>query len=292
MKDTKISYEALALTVALIWGSTFIAQKTAMESMGPWTFTAVRFSLAVPLLLLLALLFERKHIQSNWRLSLIYGAPPGIILAISSILQQTALLSSYASKAGLITGLYVCLLPFCAVLVGYRIKARELVAAFTAISGLYFLSVSTSFTIEEGDFLLILSAFGWTAHILTLEVCLRKIKPITLALFQISYCALIVSLFTPLVEDISTANFSDALPELFYSGVISAGLAFGLQLLCQQHLSPNRVGLLFSMESLFALFFGWLLLGETFNQREMFGGALMLASLIIVRLKLRERWNN
>lgn len=290
MKDTKFGYEILALIVALIWGSTFIAQKTAMESIGPWSFTALRFSTAIIFLLVIALVLERQHIKSSWRLCLIYGAPPGIILAVSSILQQVALLSSYASKGGIITGFYVCLIPFLAVFIGYRLKFREILAAFTAIGGLYFLTVSSSFSIEKGDYLLILSAFGWGFHILSLEVCLRKVKPISLALFQTSYCALIVSMFAPLVENVSLSGIRGALLELFYSGVVSAGLAFGLQILCQQHLSPNRVGLLFSTESLFALIFGWLLLGEVFTQREILGAGLMLISLIIVRVKfIREK---
>ena len=292
-KDNHLGYETLALAIAVVWGSAFAFQKTAMQDTGPWLFVGLRFFLAIPVLAMMAWWFERDFLVKYWRLTLKYSLVPGMILALSSILQQQGLLSSYAAKAGLITVLYVCIIPFASCFFGYHLKLREVIAAVTAFTGLFFLSITGSFSISFGDTLLIISAFGWTAHIIALDIALRHVKPFCLALFQTVICALAANMFVPFVEMDSiialTNNFTQIMSalwfELFYTSVISVGLAFGLQVLAQQHLSPNRVGLLFSMEGLFAVFFGWLLLGELLNQREIFGALLMIASLIIVRIK-------
>ncbi len=295
-KDKKIGYEALALTVALIWGTTFIAQKTAMDTLGPWVYVGMRFSMAVPVLMVMVWMFERDYFVKHWRQVFLYSVLPGAILATASMLQQVALLSSYASKAGLITCMYVCILPFMSAFFGYRLQLRELVAAFMALTGLYFLSVTGSLSISFGDSLLVISAFSWAAHIMALEVCLRKIKPFSLALCQTIVCSLMVDATVPFVEmdglvalvNNFAAIMNDVWFELVYSGILSVGFGFSMQVVCQQHISPNRVGLLFSMESFFAVVFSWLLLGETLNQRELFGAALMLSSLIVVRLQMRK----
>lgn len=296
-KDKHLGWEALALGIAFVWGTTFIVQKTVMEFTGPWMFTGMRFSLAVPVLLVMVLILERQYFAKNWRLVALYSFLPGAILATASMMQQVALQSTYASKAGLITCLYVSILPFVSVFFGYRLKLREVVAAFMSLTGLYFLSVTSSFSMTFGDFLLVLSAFGWMAHIMSLELSLRHIKPFSLALCQTTVCAMMVNITVPFVEMESvvalandfTGIISNIWFDLLYGGIMSVGFAFGLQVLAQQHLSPNRVGLLFSMESLFAVIFGWLLLSETFNQRELLGVILMLASLFVVRLQLSKR---
>lgn len=292
-KDKRIGYEALALTVALIWGTTFIAQKTAMDTIGPWLYVGMRFSMAVPVLMVMVWMFERDYIIKHWREALLYSVAPGVILATGSMMQQVALLSSYASKAGLITCMYVCILPFMSAFFGYRLKLRELAAAFMALIGLYFLSVTGTLSISFGDSLLALSAFAWAAHIMALELCLRRIKPFSLALCQTAVCSLLVDVSIPFVEMeglLALTNdfvgiMSEVWFELVYGGIVSVGFGFCMQVVCQQHVSPNRVALLFSMESFFAVVFSWLLLSETFNQRELFGAALMLGALVVVRLQ-------
>ena len=299
VKDKHLGYEALALTVALIWGTTFIAQKTAMDTIGPWLYVGMRFSLAVPVLMIMVWVFERDWIIKHWRQAIVYSIVPGSILAAASMLQQVALLDSYASKAGLITCMYVCILPFMSAFFGYRLKLREIAAAFMALTGLYFLSVTGALSISFGDTLLIISAFGWAIHIMALELCLRRVKPFSLALCQTAICSLLVDVSIPFVEMdglIALSNnfasiMSDVWFEIVYGGIMSVGFGFCMQVVCQQHVSPNRVALIFSMESLFAVVFSWLILSETFNQRELFGAALMLASLIVVRVQWQRAAN-
>lgn len=284
MKDRKIGFEFLALVVALIWGTTFVAQRSAMETIGPWAFTGVRFLLGVPLLLVFVLMFERRYFIHNWRRVLYYSLVPGTILAIGSVFQQVAIVTTYASKAGLITSLYICIVPFLAVFIGYRLKLNEITAAFVALTGIYFLSVTDTFSLAIGDLLLLFSAFVWAFHILSIDYYLRYIKPLSLAVTQIAYCGIFSFIGALFLEPINSEMMIQTLPELVYSGLVSAGLAFGLQIICQQYVSPNRLSLIISTEALFAVIGGWLFLTEILTARELFGALLLLFALILVRL--------
>lgn len=289
MKNARPAYEALALLVAMVWGLSFVAQRTAMEEVGPWTFTGLRFALAIPFVGLCALLFEREHIkQKGWRILLI-GCMPGIFLTLGSLLQQTGLVTTYASKAGFITALYVCIVPFFSVFIGYRLQLNEVVGAFLAVVGLYCLSIRGGFVMDPGEGLLIISAFVWAGHILSLDYCLRHIKPLSLACVQIGFCAAFSLLGAAFLEPIELPAIIRAGPEIFYSGLLSAGFAFALQVVCQQYVAPSRLGLLISMEAVFAFVGGWFLLGEMPSPRELFGLSLMLLALIVVRLNFHTR---
>ena len=283
-KDNKISFELLALVVALIWGTTFAAQRAAMETMEPWTFTGIRFLLGVPFLLVFVLLFERRYFIHNWRRVLYYGLVPGTILTIGSVIQQVGIVTTYASKAGLITSLYVCIVPFLAVFIGYRLKLNQITAAFVAMTGIYFLSVTDNLTFAVGDLLILFTAFVWAFHILSIDYYLRYIKPLSLAATQIAYCGIFSFIGALFFEPISTEAIVATLPELAYSGFMSAGVAFGLQILCQQYVSPSRLSLIISTEALFAVLSGWLFLAEVLSPREVFGGLLLLFALVLVRL--------
>lgn len=293
-KDKHIGYEALVLVIAIVGGGMYIALKTAMDDTGPWMFMAVLFVLGTPIPLIFSLLFEPGHIRQEWRKILYYSAIPALAAVVGSVLLQVALVTSAAGRAGLITSLYVCILPFVSCFFGYRLKLAEIASAFAAISGLYFLTVQTGdFKVNLGDILLVLSAICWTVEILAIDIALRNVKPFSTSFFQIFIGVIVLVPLVPLVEPSSVSamvsNFSGVfiaiLPELLFCGLLG-GITFALSILCQKHLSPNRVGLLFSTESLFAVLLGWLILNETFSQRELLGVILIIASLFIVRIKL------
>lgn len=293
-KDKHIGYEALVIAIALVGGGMYIALKTAMDDTGPWMFMALLFIVGTPVPLVFSLVFESGHVRQEWRKLLYYSAVPALAAVAGSILLQIALVTSAAGRAGLITSLYVCILPFVSCFVGYRLKIAEIAGAFVAVMGLYFLTVPTGyFRINLGDILLVLSALCWTVEILATDIALRHVKPFSVSLFQILIGAVVLAPLVPLVEPASVdAMLNDfgkvflaILPELLFCGILG-GVTFALAVYCQKHLSPNRIGLLFSTESLFAVLLGWLILNETFNQRELLGVVLIITSLFVVRIKL------
>ena len=291
-KDKKIGYEFLALFSALIWGTSFVAQKSAMLAVPPLTFTALRFLSALPVLLLMLWFFEARfhHIQkAQWRRALFYSLPPGLAVACAASLQQMGLVSSSASKGGFIISLYVCIVPFLAVLTGYRIRLMEISAALLAVAGLYLLIVSDAFIIEAGDILLVASACAWAFHILSIDYSLRYVRPLLLAVFHIGYCILLVALAAFLFEEIGWNSVQQVRWELFYAGPLAAGLSLGLQIVCQEYVSPNRISLLVCMAVFFAALGGWLVLGELLTLREWGGCALMVLALFIVRIRFPAR---
>lgn len=283
-KDKKVRFELLALFSAFLWGTSFVAQKSAMLSLPPLLFTSLRFATALPVLIWMMWLWERRTLRAEWRKAFLYSLPPGLALAFASSLQQGGLVNSSASKGGFIVSLYVCIMPFLAVLGGYRLRLMEVFAAFLAISGIYLLVVS-DFTIESGDLLLLVSAFGWALHILSVDYFIRFIRPLTLATFHVGYCILFTGLLALLFEQTNWNAIGMARWELFYAGPLAAGLSLGLQIFCQEHISPNRISLLVCMAVFFAALGGWLILAESLTTRELIGSALMIAALLIVRVK-------
>ena len=291
-KDDRIGYEFLALLSAFIWGTSFVAQKSAMLLLPPLTFTVLRFMAAIPVLILMAWFFEPqiRSIQgTQWRKILLYSFPPGFAVACAASLQQMGLVSSTASKGGFIISLYVCIVPFFAVFTGYRLRLMEVAAAFLAVMGLYLLIVSDGFIIEAGDILLIASAFAWAFHILSIDHSLRYVSPLMLALLHIGYCILFVGLAALFFERVEWNSVQQAGWQLFYAGPLAAGVSLGLQIVCQRYVSPNRISLLVCMAVFFAALGGWLMLGELLTLRELLGCALMVMALFVVRIRFRAQ---
>ena len=299
------------LGIALVGGGVYVALKTGMEDTGPWMFLLLLYITAVFVPLAISLWLEREHFFHDWRKLLLYSLVPSTVATAGSVLLQLALVSTSVGKAGIITSLYVCILPFASCFFGYKLKLVEVIGGFIALAGLYFLAVvpgadsavtevnaadggsNIFFGIGIGDILLVLSAFCWTAEIILIDVSLRYVKPFSFSTYQAFIGVVLLAFLMPFVEPQSiTALANDfggiilaILPELLYGGIIG-GLSYALSIYVQLHLSPNRVGLLASTESLFAVMLGWIMLGETFNQREIIGAVLMFSSLVIVRVEI------
>ena len=293
-KTGRIGYEVLTIVMAMFWGGAFVFQKTAMEHTGPWLFLALSFALSIPSLAALVFIFESNYILKNWRKVIRYSILPGITFASTSLFLQVALVSSYASKASLVEGLYVCIIPFAAYLFGYKLKTMEIAAGFCALLGLYFLTIRDGFSIGVIDILLIGSAFGTAGNILALDYSTRYVKPYSLALFQSLVCVVIFNTILPFVEPQSISAMLQDIPgfiynlwfELLFCGILTAGIAVPMFIYVHKFLEPSRVGLLTSTEVLFAVIGGWLILGETLDYRELIGGLLMISSILIIRIKL------
>ncbi|MBE0647639.1 MAG: DMT family transporter [Bacteroidales bacterium] len=287
----KVKSDVLLLLAAAIWGFAFVAQRVGMDYMGPFTFSAVRFSLGS--LVLVPFLFFRKKQAFNklfptkkektriiW-LQLLLG-----LLVFGGVsFQQYGLVYTTAGNAGFITGLYVVFVPVAGLFMGQRNHFTIWIGVALAVAGLYFLSVREGFTINFGDALVLVCALIWTAHVIIVGHVAPRTDPIRTAIIQFSICALFSWIVAIGVEEIAIQPILDALWPILYGGLMSVGIGYTLQVFAQQKAHPAYASIILSLESVFAVLGGWLILNEVVTGKILLGCCLMLTGMIVAQVK-------
>jgi drug/metabolite transporter (DMT)-like permease len=284
----------LLLLASAIWGFAFVAQRKGMEFIGPFTFNGVRFALGS--LWLIPFLYRRRSVfwynpksQPAIGMSpILSGIMLGIILFVGASLQQIGIIYTTAGKAGFITGLYVILVPILGIFLKKSSKPNTWIAAVLATIGLYFLSVRGDFTISKGDLLVLLSAFFWAGHVQFIDRLVNKYHPFMLAFLQFITCS-VLSLFAALYfETIVFSLIWKAVIPILYAGLLSVGMGYTLQLFGQREAHPSHAAIILSLESVFAVLGGFVILNEVLQVREMSGCILMLSAMILSQLRFKK----
>ena len=283
----------MLLGAAFFWGTTFVAQLEGMDGLGPFSYAAARY-LTGFLSLLVILIFTRKsraveRRKKNYQRGFLIGLIIGVILFIASSMQQIALQYSTAGKAAFITCLYIVFVPLGAKFLGKIIRRENWLGAGLAIVGLYLLAVGGDFSIQLGDAILFISAFVWTAQILLVDKFASKVDLIELSTAQV-FIVMILS-FAAMFA-LETPNLSamfNAWLAIFYGGVMSAGVAFTLQLYGQRYAEPATAAILMSFEAIFGALAGWFFLNEVMTSREIFGCILMLLGMLATQWTLIKK---
>jgi drug/metabolite transporter (DMT)-like permease len=280
--------DLLLLITAAIWGFAFVAQRMGMDSMGPFTFNAIRFSLGALILLPLSLIQTRrgdhhrlKTVFKNYRWPIVIT---GLVLFGGASLQQIGLVGTTAGKAGFITGLYVILVPLLALLWGSQTHIAHWAGAVLAVVGLYLLSVKTGFQLSPYDLVVFAGAFVWAGHVHLIDRYSDKVGPIQLSIFQFAICGMLSAIAAVLFEDPAIAGIVDGLWPLLYGGFLSVGLAYTLQVVAQRNANPSHAVIILSLEGAFAALGGWLVLNEILTPRDLVGSALILGGMLISQI--------
>ena len=294
----KIPGEALLLLAAVIWGTGFVAQRKAMDSMQPFAFIAMRFLLGCLVLLPGVILTQKSKLPQTkttnpWkeavRQNILPGIVPGFFLFAGASMQQLGIMTTSAAKAGFITSLYLVLVPLIGLFFGKRVNEWVWVGVAIALMGVFYLSVDMELTIHRGDVLMIIGAFFWAMQILSLDHFSAYTNSLSLAFGQFLTTAILGLVFSLAIE--GTALFSDspAWGPLLYSGIFAVGIGFTLQVFGQSKVNPTLASLIMSLEAVFAMISGMLFLGEQLTARECLGGLLMMAAVVLVQLKGQQQ---
>lgn len=289
----RTSGEFLLLLTAILGGSGFIAQRQGMLYFKPFTFVAIRFLVGGSIVLAFLLLRNHRSAKpetapstATSRTLLLGALACGIALCGGTSLQQIGLVTTNASKAGFITTLYMVFVPIISFIIGRKIQPKIWAAVSLAALGLYFLSIKSGFSIEKGDFTVLLGSIVWACHILLLDHFSARVDSLKLACGQFFVTALIASLIAIFVEGLQAPAFSLPWWTVLYDATAVVGIAFTLQVIAQQTVKPSVGALILSLEAVFALFFGVLLLQERPTIRELLGCALVGAAVLLVQLRL------
>ena len=270
---------------ALIWGTAYIAQKDAMNDLGPLAFNGTRLLLAaaalVPLLLIRRSTPDREAIKG--------GLACGAVLFFASNFQQVGVCYTTVGHTGFITALYVVLVPLLGLLAGKRIRAVTALCVTAAVLGLYLLCVPPEGfgNVNGGDILVFCSALCYALHILVIGHFSPKMDGVLLSCLQFATAGVLSLLFLPLLDlplgfslPTGTALSASAF-NIFYTGVISGACGYTLQILGQRDTEPVISSLVLSLESVIALVAGILLLHESITLREGLGCLIVFATVVV-----------
>ncbi|NLK71685.1 MAG: DMT family transporter [Clostridiales bacterium] len=294
----------MLILTAIIWGSAFVAQRAGIKYLGPFTFNGIRsfigFLVLIPVILIIDYRNRKKNISEGIlpqaeidkkyesKSLVLGGLLCGIVLFAASSLQQVALVYTTAGKAGFITALYIVIVPILGLFMYKKVRAILWLSVALAVFGLYLLCIKESFTMGKGDILVIISAFVYAIHILVIDHFSQKVDCIKMSCLQFLICG-IFSL--PLMMVMETFTWQDILRSsipILYTGVISCGVAYTLQMVGQKYTEPTVASLILSLEAVFALIAGILILNEHISQREIIGCIIMFAAILIAQLPSKE----
>ncbi|MDR0837840.1 MAG: DMT family transporter [Propionibacteriaceae bacterium] len=281
----------LLLFAAVIWGFAFTAQKVGGQSMGPFTYSSVRFAMGGALLafIVIPIMSARKPLSSQERraatLAVLPSALPcGLLLAIAVNIQQVALEFTSVGNAAFITGLYLVFTPLLGLFFGGRVNGLTLIGIAVAVSGSYFIAVTGDFTIGSGDVIVLGAAVAFAIHILVVDNVAKRVDPIKFSAAQFFSCGFFSAVGALFFDEAPFTGFGDTIIPLLYGGFISVGIAYTLQVIGQIDALPSHGALIMSMESVFGAVGGALLLQEYMSARGLLGAALMTCGLIVSQL--------
>lgn len=275
---------ALLLLCTMFWGFAFIAQKSAMESMGPLSFAGVRYLLGGLLVLPLGLYeLRRKAVRLTAQHWLFIGAMSTVFF-LGSWLQQAGLATTTATNGGFLTGLYVFFVPLLGfVLLRTRPHPIIFVGVPLALIGIYFLNGGGLASFNAGDWLIVGSAVFWAMHVILLGHLARLTGlPIFISAVSFLFAGVVASAIALGTEAPTIEAISAGWLEIAYAAVLSTAVAFTLQAVGQQHVPPANAAIVLSAESLFAAIGGAIVLGERLPLVGYAGATLIFAAILLV----------
>lgn len=295
MHNKKLFSNIILLITAVIWGSAFVAQRIGMDSIGPFTFNAVRFLMSSIFVLLLTLALSKKNpepkVEPASRKTLFQAILIcGFCIFGGTTLQQYGLVFTTAGKAAFITTLYILLIPILGIFLGRKNSPLTWLAIGIGAVGLFLLCIKQDFTIDKGDFIVLIGAFFWSFHVLTIDHFLQKgVNPFLLSLGQMLVVFVLSTVAAFLFETPELSGIKNAIVALLYTGILSGGVGYTFQIIGQRHADPVVASLIMSTEAAFGTIAGFLFLHEMMTGREITGSVLLFAAVLLSQLKVGDK---
>lgn len=296
MQNKLTSNIALFMT-ALIWGLSFVAQRAGMEYIGPFTFNMTRSILGglslIPVILWVKIVIQdtrTPYIKHKQHINLTRaGIACGLALFLAMSVQQYCMQYACAGKAGFITALYIIFVPILSILSGEKLKSSIIVSVLLATIGLYLLCYKQDTGFGKYDLLLLLGAFLYAVHIMVVNYYSRIVHPVKMSCFQFFVVGILSGFLMLFFEVFSIDAILACKVPLFYAGVLTCGVAYTLQIYGQKYTIPVVASLILSLESVFAVLGGVLILSEALTAKEILGCCFMISGVILSNLKANDK---
>ena len=289
----KFISELILIGVVIIWGLAFIWQNIASKVLGPLTVVGLRSLIAVIFITLVAILVpslyrsqapklmgEVSSSKKPW-----LGIMCGVVLFLAMYIQQIGIGMTTAGKAGFITVLYICIVPFIGMFLGNKLNKFFIIGLILAVVGFYLLSVKEEFSLELGDIIVFISAIFFGIHIIVIDYSALRVNSMFLSIIQLVVVAIFSLGLALIKETIILGDILSVASPLLALGILSSGLGYTGQIIAQREIPPHTASLIMSLESVVAAIGGVLILNEHIGLREGIGMAIVLVGIIISQLR-------
>ena len=291
----------LVLT-ALIWGSAFVAQRKGGDAVGPFTFNGIRSLIGSAVLIPVILVLNRvkpsektPKTPAEKRVLWIGGICCGTILFLASSAQQLGMyMGTSAGKAGFLTACYILLVPILSLFLKKKCGWNIWVGMGITVVGLYLLCMTDSLRVQASDLMVLLCALLFAIHILVIDYFSPLVDGVRLSCIQFLVCgilSMIPMFFVEMQHSLSgimvwaqNLQSLDAWIPILYAGILSCGVGYTLQIIGQNGLNPTLASMLMSLESVFSVLAGWLILQEKMGLRQLGGCALIFAAILLAQM--------
>lgn len=300
MKHNQVRQVVFPILAALIWGTAFVAQDLCADSIGTFAFNATRYFIAVLALLVVIAVSDKakknrptptaeEKKAANKQLWL-GGLCCGVALAIASNFQQAGLVAGTdAGKAGFITALYVVLVPVFGLFFKRKVSLPVWIAVVCSVVALYLLCIKGDFSLAAGDLLILVCAVCFAVHILVIDHFTAYCDGVKLSCLQFLFAGIISAVCMFLFETVDFAAIWSCILPLLYVGIFSCGVGYTLQILAQKDSNPTVVTILLSLESVFAVIAGAIVLHQQMTAREYIGCVVMFVAVILAQIQFPEK---
>ena len=285
----------LLMLATIIWGSAFVSQKIGMDHIGPFTFQAVRSFMAVIGMLPVIYLLDKKKEDGKTFLTrwndkklIMGGLLCGIPLFLACNLQQLGLVEADSGKSAFLTAMYIVIVPIIGIFRNRKPSPAIPFSVALAVFGLYALTGANG-QITVTDLLLIGCALMFSLQITFVDIFAPDVDPLRLNTIQVLICSVLSTIVMFVTEAPTLAGISQAWIPLAHTGFLSMGAAYSLQIIGQKDLEPSTASLIMSLESVFALLFGWLILGDQLTSWEAIGCVSIFVAVILSQIPVKKK---
>lgn len=297
MKGNKIICLFLA---ALIWGFAFVAQSVGMDYIGPFTFNGIRCFIGGLVLIPVAWICVKKEPKEQYhrkedadgsgrKVILAGGLTCGGLMFVAASLQQIGIQYTQAGKAGFLTAMYVVLVPVISIFIGKKVHKKIWLCVALCVAGMYLLCMSGGVTaLGKGDVLVILCAIGFAIHILAVDYFVERMNGVLLSCLQFLISGAIGLIFMVIFEEPNLEAILNAKTAILYAAILSCGGGYTLQIIGQKGTNPTVASLILSLESVFSVIGGWLILHQVLSVREIMGCVIIFVAIVIAQIPLEK----
>ena len=297
MKHNQMRQVVFPILAAFIWGTAFVAQDMCADSIGAFAFNASRYFIAVLALLVVIVISDKlkkdkpvlspAEKKAATRQLWLGGLCCGAALAMASNFQQAGMVAGTDSgKAGFLTALYVVLVPVFGLFFKRKVSLPVWIAVALSVIALYLLCINGEFSLAPGDLLILACAVCFTIHILVIDHFTATVDGVKLSCLQFLFAGTWSTILALFFDTISFQVLLDCIWPLLYVGVFSCGVGYTLQILAQKDSNPTVVTILLSLESVFAVIAGAIILHQHMTPREYLGCALMFLAVVLAQIPL------
>ena len=311
MRTHKVRNTIFLFLTAMIWGAAFVAQSVSMDYIGPFTFICLRSVIGglflIPVIIVIDSIRKKSQdeninaegletdlykikIEEKQRLSwknkrlLESGIVCGIFLFLANCFQQTGIQYTTVGKAGFITTFYIIIVPLIGLFFKKYCGILTWIGVVVALAGLYFLCITQKLTIQRGDALILCCSVLYAGQILAIDHYNPFVDGVKMSCIQFLTGGILGAVFMLLFENPSIAMILSAAGPILYTGIMSTGVGYTLQIVGQKGLNPTVAALILSLESVFSALSGYVFLHQVLTTRELIGCVLMFIAIVLAQL--------